>query len=428
MNTPITEAFSEALLEPTRPVSLGFQALLGLANAGAIISLMPVLTVLIPAQVTQIDPSHSATSLAFVLSMGAAGALVGNPLAGALSDRTTSRFGRRRPWLLIGMVGTIVGLGMLANSPSILLLALGWTMVQFFGNMLLSSYGAIVPDRVPTHQRGTTLAVIGLSSPVAIVLSDLLFTRTADVRAAYYPIIAALAVLTITFIFLYREARLPKGILPPFRLGPFLASFWINPRANPGFAMVWVMWLLIWLCYNLGNGGFFFLYVQNITRYASVFPGHPVKEGMAIVQMLQIGVGVPLMLAAGILSDRARRRKGFVMAGMLLIAAGTAALIRFSSWPMVLASSVTIGAGFWIFYNLGLAMISQMLPSASSRGKDLGVINVAACLPQILMPPVGAAVINALGETNPASYQVLFTVAVISGILALLLMRSIREC
>ena len=418
---------SEALQEPTRRVRLGFQILLGLANAGATITLIPVLMILIPAQVTQIDPLHSASSLALVLSLGAVGALVGNPLAGALSDRTTSRFGRRRPWLLIGMLGTALGLVFLADSRSIPLLAAAWFSVQFFGNMLLSAYGAILPDRVPVQQRGATQAIIGLSAPVAIILSDLLFSQVQNLRQAYYPILVVLVILTGIFLFSYREAQLPKGALAPLRWRAFLTSFWVSPRKQPAFAKIWLLWLLAWVAYNLGTGGFFFLYVQNITRYADLFPGHQVKEGLALIQALQIVIGVPLMMVSGMLSDRIRQRKSFVLAGILLIGAGLALLIGFSNWSLVLIASVTIGAGFWIFYSLGLAMITQMLPSASDRGKDLGVINMAATLPQIILPPVGAVVVNALGAANPLSYKMLFVAGAVAAALALWMMRAIRE-
>jgi MFS family permease len=421
-------ALTEPTLEPNRPVSLGFQILLGLANAGATITLLPILTVLIPTQVTQIDPLHTASGLALVLSLGAIGALVGNPLAGALSDRTTSRFGRRRPWLLIGLLGSVLGLFLMAGSRSIPLLAAAWFMVQFFGNVLMSGYAAVVPDRVPVRQRGTTQAIIGLSAPVAIVLSDVLFTQVRDLRAAYYPVIAAVVVITLLFLCLYREECLPKGHLPPFRLGRFLASFWISPRANPGFAVTWVMWLVVWLGYNVGTGSFFFLYVQNITRYESLFPGHAVKEGIALLQMAQIVIGVPLMLSVGVLSDRAGRRKPFVLAGIVAIGVGAALLAGFSNWPVVVAASLICGSGFWIFYNLGLAMITQMLPSAHSRGKDLGVINVAACVPQIIMPAVGAGILNIWGTASPTGYHILFAIAAASAGLGIFLMRYVRKC
>lgn len=418
---------AEALAEPVRPVTLSFQILYGVAYAGAGIALFPVAGVLIPGQVTRIDSHSTASSLALVLAIGASGALIGNPLAGALSDRTTSRFGRRRPWLLVGMLGSAGGLALLANSQQIWQLTLGWFLVQFFGNMLLSAYTSILPDRVPVKQRGTTQAIVGLSSPVAIILSDLLFTRVRDFHAAYYPIIAVMITLTILFLLLYREARLPCEHLQPFQLRSFLASFWDRQRSFPGFTAVWFMWLLIWLGYSLGYGGFFYLYLKNITRYESLFPGHAVQEGIATLQMLQILVGVPVMMGAGILSDCAGQRKPFVRVGVLLIAAGLVLLAGFSNWTMILVASVVIGAGFWVFYSLGLAMISQMLPSASHRGKDLGVINIAAVLPQIIMPPIGAAIINVIGVNAPTGYQIIFLASSASLVAAVWLMRSIHK-
>lgn len=415
--------FNEALAEPDRPVRRGFQLLLAVANAGASCSLLPVVTVLIPIQATQIAPTNQASSLAWVLALGAFGALVGNPLAGALSDRTTSRFGRRRPWLLVGMLGTAVGLLLLANSPSIALLAVAWMMTQFFGNTLLSGFGAVVPDRVPVRQRGTTLALIGLVSPVAIVLTDVLLARVHDLRVAYGLLIAFQALMTLLFVALYRETPLAPAARPPFSLRAFLSGFWLNPRRNPRFAMAWGMWFMMWLGYTLGTGGFFFLFVQNIVGFERIYPGHAIKEGMALLQMLQILIGVPLMLAAGVLSDRMQNRRLFVRLGALVILIGLFGLLFFRSWPLVVIASVTIGAGFWIFYSLGLAMITQLLPSASNRGKDLGVINIAATLPQIIMPPIGAAILNRLGESNVTGYTLLFGLGCAALLAALAILR-----
>ena len=178
--------------------------------------------------------------------------------------------------------------------------------------------------------------------------------------------------------------------------------------------------------YNLGTGGFFYLYVQNITGYENLFPGHLVKEGIAMVQMLQIAVGIPLMLVAGVVSDRSGRLKSFVMLGALLIAAGLVFLAGFSEWALVLVSSVTIGAGFGVFYNLGLAMVSQLLPSALSRGKYLGVINIASTLPQVIMPPIGAAVLSTWGAASLTGYQILFSIGALAALCGALLLRAIQ--
>ncbi len=417
---------TQALQEPTERVSLAFQVLLGLANASAILAVMPVLNILIPAQVAQIDLERSATNLALVLPMGALGAMVGNPLGGAVSDRTTSRWGRRRPWIVVGALATSIGLAVLANSRTLVWLAIGWFMVQFFGNMLFAAYSAILPDRVPVNQRGATQAILGVAAPIATIAGAFYLGRIQDFRAGYYVLIAVALALNALFVALYREPRLPPELVPRLRLGEFLASFWINPRRQPNFGLAWLAWLLIWTGYTCGSSGFLFLYLQNITRYAALFPGHAVKEGMSNLAMLQTALGVPLMMLAAILSDRWRRRKPFVAAGTLLVIGGLTVLALFSSWAMVLVAGAMIGMGFWVFYSLGLAMVSQILPSASSRGKDLGVLNIASTVPQIILPGVGAALLNTLGANSPDGYRLVFLAGAVCVVLGTVLVRFIR--
>ncbi len=399
---------NQALQEPTERVGLGFQVLFGLANAALTLAVIPILTILIPAQVALIDSANAADNLALVLPLGAIGALIGNPLSGALSDRTTSRFGRRRPWILLGTLATAAGLALLANSHSVVWLALGWFFVQFFGNMLFATYGAIVPDRVPVAQRGTTQAILGLISPLVMIGGAFYLGRVEDFRAGYYPVLLLLLLISGLFIVFYREPALPRGSLPPFRLGAFLASFWINPRRQPNFGLAWLAWLLIWTGYTLGSGSVFFLYVQNITRFGALFPGQEVKEGISNVQMLQTVCGLPLVMLAGVLSDRFQRRKIFVGAGAGLTLAGLLLLTFSSDWTLVLAAGTALGVGFSIFYSLGLALITQVLPSAADRGKDLGVINIATAIPQIFVPGVVAALLNLFGSASPTGYQILF--------------------
>ncbi len=417
---------SQALQEPTERVSLAFQILLGLASASSLLVIMVILSVLIPVQVSQVDPERAATNLALVLPLGAAGALIGNPLAGALSDRTTSRFGRRRPWIVSGALATTLGLLILANSRALVGLALGWFTVQFFGNVLLAAYAAILPDRVPVHQRGATQAIIGLISPLVMIAGAFYLGRVQDFRAGYYPTIVILIACNMILVWFYREPRLPPGSLPPLRLGAFLASFWINPRRQPNFGLAWLAWLLFWTAYTLGTGGFLFLYVQNVTGYAALFGGHTVQEGMSQIQIVQTGVGVPLMMLVALLSDRLRRRRVFVSAGAFCMMVGLIGLAASPSWAIVLIASTVIGVGFRIFYSLGLAMSTQILPSAASRGKDLGVLNIAATVPQIVLPGIGAALLNALGLSSPAGYAILFVSGALFALLGILLVHFIR--
>ena len=421
------EMMIKAFQEPTRPVSIKFQLSFGLANAGASIALLPVLNILIPAQVAQLDPAHSATNLAIVLATGAAGALISSPLSGALSDRTTSRLGRRTPWILIGMVTTTLGLGILAIQQSIFVLAAGWFMTQFFGNILLSSYNAIIPDRVPVYQRGTTQAIVGLSTPLIMAFSIYYLGKLSHLATGYLTLSILLVLLTIVFLSFFREPQLPTGILPPLSLKAFIKSLWINPRQNPDFGMAWIFWFMIWSAYALSAGGFQYLFLQNAIHYSTLFPGHSPQEGVATIQILYIIAGIPLMTLAGVLSDRMKSRKIFVTIGASLLACGLFLLGIAPAWGWVKLAGAFIGAGFWIYYTIGLAMISQLLPAASDRGKDLGVVNIAATLPQMIMPWIGAWIINTIGIEKRASYLVMFCSGAAIALGAVLFLQRIKK-
>lgn len=78
------------------------------------------------------------------------------------------------------------------------------------------------------------------------------------------------------------------------------------------------------------------------------------------------------------------------------------------------------GFGFGMFQAVDTALMSEVLPSAKSFAKDLGVVNIAATLPQTLAPGVAGAIVLALG------YQALFPVAIVLGILGALAVWPIR--
>ncbi len=412
--------------EPTQPVTLAFQLQLAVANASALLAIIVVLSVLLPVQVAQVNPAAAATNLALVLPLGAFGALLGNPLGGALSDRTTSRFGRRRPWIVIGTLATAVGLLILAHLPTLAGLAFGWFLVQFFGNVLLAAYAAILPDRVPVSQRGTTQAILGLLSPPLLIAGAYYLGRVAELRTGYYPIIATLIAGNVLLVWRYREPHLAPATVPPFRLTAFLASFWIHPRRQPDFSRAWLTWLCFWTGYTLGTGSFLFLYVQNVTDYAARCPGATAQAAMAQIQIVQTAVGTPPMMLAALLSDRWQRRKVFIAAGGLLVVAGLLGLAASPAWSNILIASTTIGVGFRIFYSLGQALVTEILPSAASRGKDLGLLNIASTVPQIVLPGAGAALLNAAGMSSPFGYALLFGAGALFTATGLLLLPQIH--
>src|SRR5207302_7622089 len=105
--------------------------------------------------------SQAPQSLALVASIGALLSMVGNPFFGRMSDRTSSQLGMRRPWMVIGCVGGSFGILIVALAPNIAVVLVGWCIAQLFFNALLAAQVAVLPDQVPTAQRGLIGGVLG---------------------------------------------------------------------------------------------------------------------------------------------------------------------------------------------------------------------------------------------------------------------------
>src|ERR1022692_160082 len=100
---PAAAGSSGAVGEPVRRVGKRWITLIALANLGLYLGYIAPLIVLLPNQVQAFaGADHKVVVLGWVTGIGAAVAMISNPVAGALSDRTTGRFGRRRPWIGCG--------------------------------------------------------------------------------------------------------------------------------------------------------------------------------------------------------------------------------------------------------------------------------------------------------------------------------------
>src|SRR4029077_11165549 len=113
------------------------------------------ITVLLPNQVQAIAGSaHKVAVLGWVTGIGAAVAMISNPVAGALSDRTTSRFGRRHPWTVCGALARGAALVLLGGQSTLAGGMIAWWLAQAGMNPMQASVTAAVPDHVPVVQRG----------------------------------------------------------------------------------------------------------------------------------------------------------------------------------------------------------------------------------------------------------------------------------
>ncbi|MEU8181649.1 MFS transporter [Micromonospora sp. NPDC049044] len=412
---PPPAALPAALAEPTVPVRRGWIGLIFAANLGVWMAFFTPIQVLLPQQIEQIAPGDKENMLAVVTGLGALAAVLANPLAGALSDRTCLRiagreFGRRHVWTVGGALLGAAALVLLAQQRTILGVALGWVAAQVCFNAMLASLSAAVPDRVPVTQRGGVSGWVGIPQALGLVLGAVLVTAVVTGNAAGYLAIAvAILLLSLPFALFTPDEPLPRTHRPALPTRALLASMWVSPRRHPDFAWAWITRFLVQLGNALGTLYLLYFLTDGVR--------HPDPEGSLLVLILLYTLGMMLTaVVAGRLSDRSGRRKIYVIVSGLIMAVAALLLAVAPVWPMAIVAALLLGAGYGVYLSVDAALITQVLPRATDRAKDLGVINIANSAPQVLGPALSAPLVVYLGG-YPTLYAVTAAVTLLGSAL-----------
>ena len=410
------DAVPVALQTPTKAVTPVFQILLTLANTVIWLSILPISSILLPMQIAGLDAANRFSNLSIATAIGVLAALITNPIAGALSDRTTSRLGRRRPWLIGGTILSAITLALMANATSFSMLVLWWAMFHVAANALLAALSAVIPDQVPVRQRAKVSSFVSLSLPLGAVIGSVLVTRTVkSTQLSYYIFIGVLLIIMTLFILMLREKPLPGSAVSHFHLGTFLAGFWVNPVRYPDFGWAWLTRFLVYLSYFTALG-YLLYFLQDAVHYKNA------AQGVTTFQIIVTGTVLVASILSGIFSDKLQRRKLFVMGASFVLALAFLILALFQTWPAVELAAAVLGIGFGAYLGVDIALITQVLPSANARGKDMGIINVANEFPEIVSSVFAALMINAFH-----SYTLLFMLAAILASLGAILVRQIKS-
>ena len=290
-------------------VGWGFVALYALSYTGGSLLFLAPLLVSLALKVNDLVGIDAAPrNLAMVTGVGSLLSIVANPLFGRLSDRTTSRVGMRRPWMVTGVAVGAAGTLVVATAPNIAVVLVGWCVCQVFFNATLAAQAAVLPDQVPSEQRGLVSGLLGLSVPVASVVGTYLVqafrARAADVprpvrrRRRRGPAVRVAAA---------RPSPRPQD-KPPWSLRELAGTFYVSPRRNPDFAWAFLSRFLFVMAYAfLVTYQAYYLIAEVGSAEADV--PRQVYLG-TVAQSLCLVLVAPL---AGRLSDRVGRRKLFVM-------------------------------------------------------------------------------------------------------------------
>jgi MFS family permease len=395
----------------------GFVALYLAAWTGAQIALLATAIVSIPLLVSHIDPAHKAVVVAVAATIAATVAIVANPLFGRLSDRSASRYGSRKPFIVGGAIVGGLGLAAVGLFPSIPLLLLFWAIAQLGFASTTAALSALLADQIPRNTRARVSSGLGAAQTLAPVIGSVFVSLVPGLPIIWFlgPAVIAIALnlaLAVSMRDLTRTERIPR-----MNLLTFFATYWVNPRKHPDFAWAWFCRLLVKASIAIVS-----TYILYFITNAVGVPAARAASSTTIALLTYSFAGLLTIFVLAWVSDRLGRRKVIVVTSGIVTVLGMLVATFAPNFPLVLVGIGIAGMGQGAFLAVDLALMVDVLPNPADFAKDLGVVQMATTLPLLAMPAIALPILALSGD----NYRALFFVAALFALAGSLLVIRIK--
>ncbi|HEX6365770.1 MAG TPA: MFS transporter [Agromyces sp.] len=411
-----------ALGEPVRRVSAGWIAAFATVWFAIWMAQLAPIQLLLPAQIdAELHPENwvdSVVAFGVISGVAAVATVIAYPITGALSDRTTSRYGRRRPWILIGALVFATSLVVLGLQTQIWAIGAAWVAASVGFCIMTAALTATISDQVPVGQRGFVSGWMSAPQSLGIIVGLLLVTElVTDTSLGYALLAAILVVLAVPFLTRHDEPLAADERTRVTAKG-ILASLWISPREHPDFGWTLLSRVLISIGNALGTGLLLYFLMFGLGDENA-------EQDLILLTLIYMVFVIIASLGLGRLSDRLGRRRVFVFVAAGLQGLAALLLAAFPALSVAMIAAGLLGLGYGCFLSVDQALATQVLPDAATRGKDLGIMNIATAVPQALGPLIGAGAVVVAGGSFALVF-VLSAVCAFAGALAVTRVRSVR--
>jgi MFS family permease len=424
---PDLESVALTVARPAPRLNRTFITALLIANFGTNVALIAPIQNILPRMIESASgPGDKAIGLGLVTGLGAFAALVFNPVAGHFSDRWVSA-DNRALMVLIGLVTGGITHFVLGLQHSMVGIAIWWTLCQATINIAYAPMSAIVVDHVDRRHWGLAWGLVSVAQAVGLILGLVaivlvfpsIFGGMTAISVSYVLCLIPLVVLLYRMPRISYEPQHPAGTEAPAGVSPRDLHARLGIRAlvssGQGFGLVWVGRFLIMLAETIALL-YLYYYLQDVVHYRD--PG----DGQLILVLIATVAVVIATVIVGRVADLSGGYRKYAVISSVLMAATGFVLAGFAMWALVILCAFTLGAGYGAFQSVSQALSLAVLPDPASAGRDLGIINVASAVPQVIGAPVAGLVVVDLG-----GYRGLFVFAGLLAVAAALVFSRVRD-
>ncbi|MGO1839678.1 MAG: MFS transporter, partial [Candidatus Microbacterium stercoravium] len=371
MSQPTTPAELTGAV-PTIPMKRGYLTVLVISYLALYLAWIAPIGFSMAVRVEALGPQNKDAVLPIVLGISGVIALVGGPIVGILSDRTRLRFGKRRTWMLGGMLAGLIGSVLVGVAPSTGLLIAAWSFAYLGYTATGAMFLTHLSDRLPPAQQGRVAGFTGAVTQVAPVLGVAIAGAFVESPVAMFAVPAGVAfVFGLVFVFVMKDE--PAGTASAaVNLRQILRGYYFNPRRHPNFAWVWISRALMFLALS-------FMQVYQVYLLAAKLhlDTAAIAAIVATVGLLSVLFAIGSSIVSGALSDKLGTRRPFIIMAGLLLATGLVLIGTVSSIPQFYIGTIVATTGIGAFGAIDQAIGLDNLPTdQGENGRFIGIFNL----------------------------------------------------
>lgn len=382
------------------PFRLGFGLLFGLL--GWLIPYLGVNSTLLPAKIQQIAPDQKVQIVALLATIAMVVATIANIIEGALSDRTVSRWGKRNPWIVLGLITTLICFYWLTKVTTITGIIVNWSLFQVALNMMVAPIVAFIADKAPKKYRGSISAFYGvgmnIGTPVGTMIASRYLTR---INSGIYAFMIFEVIFTIIGLALVGDGSNKGEKVKELHGTELLEAFIFPIHGDVRDFYLAVFGKLLFVSAQFVITGYQLYIFVDYMKLSSASAAH----NLSVMSTILLVTGVSFAIIGGPLADKFHSLKALVAASTVVMGIGVAfPAFDAAPWTMFVYAALS-GAAMGMYNSVDQALNVSVLPNPNNAAKDLGIVNLANSLGQVFGPIMASVIIGAIG------YQMMFPAA-----------------